>query len=98
MPPESILGGLNQEQTQQFLAELLSSQIQMLQHLQVLSAIRTPAAEIRVAVSTGTLQTLQTLQTLSNLVSIGGFPANIEIPVFTNMNAVLGNINNIKIT
>ena len=95
MPPESILGGLNQEQTQQFLAELLSSQMQMLQHLQVLSAIRTPTAEIRVAVSTGTLGTLGTL---SNLVSIGGFPANIEIPAFTNMNAVLGNINNIKIT
>ena len=92
MPPESILGGLNQEQTQQFLAELLSSQIQMLQHLQVLSAIRTPASEIRVAVSTGTLGTLQ------NLGGIGGFSANIEIPAFTNMNAVLGNINNIKIT
>ena len=92
MPPESILGGLNQEQTQQFLAELLSSQMQMLQHLQVLSAIRTPASEIRVAVSAGTLGTL------SNLVSIGGLPANIEIPAFTNMNAVLGNINNIKIT
>ena len=92
MPPESILGGLNQEQTQQFLAELLSSQIQMLQHLQVLSAIRTPTAEIRVAVSTGTLGTLQ------NLGGIGGFSANIGIPAFTNMNAVLGNINNIKIT
>lgn len=89
MPPESILGGLNQEQTQQFLVELLSSQIQMLQHLQVLSAIRTPASEIRVAVSTGTLQ---------NLGGIGGFSANIGIPAFTNMNAVLGNINNIKIT
>jgi hypothetical protein len=95
MPPESILGGLNQEQTQQILAELLNSQIQMLQHLQVLSAIRTPTAEIRVAVSAGTLGTLGTLQ---NLGGIGGFSANIEIPAFTNMNAVLGNINNIKIT
>lgn len=90
MSPESILGGLNQEQTQQFLAELLSSQIQMLQHLQVLSAIKTPAAEIRVAISSGTINTL------SNIASVGGFSANIEIPSFTNMNAVLGNINNIK--
>ena len=89
MSPESILGGLNQEQTQQFLAELLSSQIQMLQHLQVLSAIKTPAAEIRVAIPSG-------INTLSNIASVGGFSANIEIPSFTNMNAVLGNINNIK--
>ena len=87
MSPESILGGLNQEQTQQFLAELLSSQIQMLQHLQVLSAIKTPTAEIRVAISSGTI---------SNISNVGGFAANIEIPSFTNMNAVLGNINNIK--
>ena len=89
MSPESILGGLNQEQTQQFLAELLSSQIQMLQHLQVLSAIKTPTAEIRVAIPSG-------ISTLSNIASVGGFSANIEIPSFTNMNAVLGNINNIK--
>ena len=89
MSPESILGGLNQEQTQQFLAELLSSQIQMLQHLQVLSAIKTPTAEIRVAIPSG-------ISTLSNIASVGGFAANIEIPTFTNMNAVLGNINNIK--
>ena len=94
MPPESILGGLNQEQTQQFLAELLSSQIQMLQHLQVLSAIRTPTAEIRVAIPSG----ISMIGTLSNITSVGGFSANIEIPAFTNMNAVLGNINNIKIT
>lgn len=92
MSPESILGGLNQEQTQQFLAELLSSQIQMLQHLQVLSAIKTPAAEIRVFVPSG----INTIGTLSNIASVGGFSANIEIPSFTNMNAVLGNINNIK--
>lgn len=89
MSPESILGGLNQEQTQQFLAELLSSQIQMLQHLQVLSAIKTPTAEIRVAIPAG-------INTLSNISSVGGFAATIEIPAFTNMNAVLGNINNIK--
>ena len=93
MSPESILGGLNQEQTQQFLAELLSSQIQMLQHLQVLSAIKTPTAEIRVAVSSGIINTIGAL---SNIDSVGGFSANIEIPSFTNMNAVLGNINNIK--
>ena len=92
MPPESILGGLNQEQTQQFLAELLSSQIQMLQHLQVLSAIRTPTAEIRVAIPSG----ISTIGALSNIANVGGFSANIEIPSFTNMNAVLGNINNIK--
>ena len=93
MSPESILGGLNQEQTQQFLAELLSSQIQMLQHLQVLSAIKTPQAEIRVVMSSGTINTIGAL---SNIASVGGFSANIEIPSFTNMNAVLGNINNIK--
>ena len=87
MSPESILGGLNQEQTQQFLAELLSSQIQMLQHLQVLSAIKTPSAEIRVAIPSGIN---------ANIATVGGFSANIEIPAFTNMNAVLGNINNIK--
>ena len=92
MSPESILGGLNQEQTQQFLAELLSSQIQMLQHLQVLSAIKTPTAEIRVAIPSG----ISTIGALSNLAGVGGFAANIEIPAFTNMNAVLGNINNIK--
>lgn len=92
MPPESILGGLNQEQTQQFLAELLSSQIQMLQHLQVLSAIKTPTAEIRVAIPSG----ISTIGALSNIAQVGGFSANIEIPSFTNMNAVLGNINNIK--
>ena len=93
MSPESILGGLNQEQTQQFLAELLSSQIQMLQHLQVLSAIKTPSAEIRVAV---TQAIAISSGTISNISSVGGFSANIEIPAFTNMNAVLGNINNIK--
>ena len=92
MSPESILGGLNQEQTQQFLAELLSSQIQMLQHLQVLSAIKTPTAEIRVAIPSG----ISTIGALSNIANVGGFAANIEIPSFTNMNAVLGNINNIK--
>ena len=92
MSPESILGGLNQEQTQQFLAELLSSQIQMLQHLQVLSAIKTPAAEIRVAIPSG----ISTIGALSNITNVGGFAATIEIPSFTNMNAVLGNINNIK--
>ena len=92
MSPESILGGLNQEQTQQFLAELLSSQIQMLQHLQVLSAIKTPTAEIRVAIPSG----ISTIGALSNIANVGGFAANIEIPAFTNMNAVLGNINNIK--
>ena len=91
MSPESILGGLNQEQTQQFLAELLSSQIQMLQHLQVLSAIKTPTAEIRVAMSG-----ISTIGVLTNIANVGGFSANIEIPSFTNMNAVLGNINNIK--
>ena len=92
MSPESILGGLNQEQTQQFLAELLSSQIQMLQHLQVLSAIKTPTAEIRVAIPSG----ISTIGALSNIANVGSFAANIEIPSFTNMNAVLGNINNIK--
>lgn len=92
MPPESILGGLNQEQTQQFLAELLSSQIQMLQHLQVLSAIKTPTAEIRVAIPSG----ISTIGTIGNIGSVGGFATTIEIPSFTNMNAVLGNINNIK--
>ena len=92
MSPESILGGLNQEQTQQFLAELLSSQIQMLQHLQVLSAIKTPTAEIRVAIPSG----ISTIGALSNIANVGGFAATIEIPAFTNMNAVLGNINNIK--
>ena len=92
MSPESILGGLNQEQTQQFLAELLSSQIQMLQHLQVLSAIKTPTAEIRVAIQSG----FNTIGALSNIASVGGFSANIEIPAFTNMTAVLGNINYIK--
>lgn len=92
MSPESILGGLNQEQTQQFLAELLSSQIQMLQHLQVLSAIKTPTAEIRVAIPSG----ISAIGSLLNIANVGGFSANIEIPAFTNMNAVLGNINNIK--
>ena len=92
MSPESILGGLNQEQTQQFLAELLSSQIQMLQHLQVLSAIKTPTAEIRVAIPSG----INAIGALLNITNVGGFSANIEIPSFTNMNAVLGNINNIK--
>ena len=95
MSPESILGGLNQEQTQQFLAELLSSQIQMLQHLQVLSAIKTPTAEIRVAIPSG-ISTITTIGTLLNIDNVGGFSAKIEIPAFTNMNAVLGNINNIK--
>lgn len=102
MALQNAFGDLNLEATQQALLAAVSALkssneaiVDLAQQLQCLSAMKGPAANLRVAITDGTVSTVSTV---SNVGSVGGYAANVMVSNAMNSNACCANIQNVIIS
>jgi hypothetical protein len=102
MPTQTILGGINQEETQLEIKDLTQAIYDLANGLAFLMNVKGVSADLRATIintvaTTISSGTVTTVSTLSNVAGIGGFAPNNQIPALMNMTAQ-SNINNIIIT